>query len=99
MPEFVNEHPRCRFTIPDRPTVRQQLAYNAIVFSGNEELPSIELQWQGALSMIDEWECELLPDPHVDLDTVDNPGIVKVIYWAVPLVTLHVVGLEDVPKN
>jgi len=96
--EFRREDPDCRFTVPDRPTVRQQMTFQDAISRKDGYLRS-EFYWRGAISLIDEWECESFPDPRVSLDEVDNRSILSIINWASTQVLLHVTGLEDISKN
>ena len=97
--EFVNESPpECRFTIPDRPTVRQQMTWQDTISARDGKIRT-EFWWAGTLGLIQDWECESFPDPHVSLDEVDNPSIRRVINWASTEAMLYMVSLEDIEKN
>lgn len=98
--EFVSEPPtpECRFTVPDRPTVRQQMTW-ADAISTRDGVIRTEYYWSGVLTLIEDWECEIFPDPRVSLDDVDNPSILTVIRWAAIQAMYHMTGLEDIPKN
>lgn len=99
MAEFKSEQHGVTFTVPDRTTVRQQLAY----FSGINDAfgePSLIRHWKGALSLIGDWKCDLVPDPDaLDLDEVDDRAITRLIIWVGQEIMGHMVGLESVPKN
>jgi hypothetical protein len=98
MAEFKNEKLGASFTLPDKPTVRQQLAYfSEAGLARGQEL--FERYWRGALTVIQEWKCDLLPDAHADLDTVTDMRIVEVILWAGTQVKLYMEALDNVPKN
>lgn len=84
-----------KFTIPDRPTVRQQLEY----FSAGASLPLALRHWEGAKTLIQSWECKLLPDYRADLDTITNPAVTSLIIQAGAEVVRFMNSLDDVPKN
>lgn len=86
------------FTLPERPTVRQQLAYtSAAGFSGR--LSMLERHWEGAKTIMADWSCEALPDTAVDLDELTNPTQAEAITWAGLQAAVHMNGIEDIPKN
>lgn len=96
--EFVRENPiKVRFTIPDRPTVRQQMAYYSEV-TGTIRSVHIERLWLGTKALIQEWECELF-NHDVDLDKVDDPRIVDIMIWAAISVRDHINKMSEIPKN
>lgn len=86
-----------KFSIPDRPTVRQQLAYYSAT-TGTDAERHLERLWNGAKALIVEWECELFK-ADVDLDTVDNPKITDLMLWAAIQVRAYINKLEEIPKN
>lgn len=97
MAEFKNEKLGVRLVIPDRPTVRQQLAYfsEAGLAQGRE---LFERYWLAARALITEWECEACA-LDVDIDKADEPRIASVVLWAGMQVKIHMDALERIPKN
>ncbi len=94
--EYKSENPDVCFTVPDRPTVRQQLDYHSkLAIEGGFYVKL----WQAAQTLIDEWECGSLPDRDIDLDAETNPAVVDVIQWVGIRVNVHVNELENLPKN
>jgi hypothetical protein len=87
-----------RFTVPDKTTVRQQLAYFSVV-SGIDEAQTLERRWEGAKTLIEEWECELIPDKDVELDELYSLEQTNILIWAGTKVVLHMNSLEETPKN
>jgi hypothetical protein len=84
-----------KFTLPDRPTVRQQLEY----YSASAGSASLVRYWNGAKTLIQSWECESFPDFTVDIESVTDPSITAVIIEAGLDVMRYINALEDVPKN
>lgn len=96
--EYRNEKLGARFVVPDKITVRQQLAYFSEITSAASN-NHIEKLWVGARSLITEWECPDFADMDMDLNKVDNPKVTDVIMWAALEVKKHINNLEAVPKN
>ncbi len=94
--EFSSDH--VRFTVPDRPTVRQQLDYYSMIAHAEGRV-MFERYWTGALPLIEKWECDALPDYESDLDKISDPAQTTVIIWAGMRVMEHMNGLKDIPKN
>jgi hypothetical protein len=92
--QFKNE--KCSFTIPDRPTVRQQLAYFS---AGSGHSETLVRYWEGAKALMQDWQSEILPDSSVSLDELSDPAQTSVIIWAGLEVLKHMNALEEVPKN
>lgn len=85
------------FHIPDRPTVRQQLAYISAT-TGVDPERHLERLWNGAKTLIENWQCDLFKFD-VNLDEVTNPKISELILWASIQVRSYINGLEEIPKN
>ena len=99
MAEFKNDNLSARFTVPDRPTVRQQLAYYSRVIQSTGTV-DFEKYWEGAKVLIEEWECEKIPDyGSVNLDKIDDPEITHIIVWVGMQVKMHFDTVERVEKN
>ena|SRR3990172_7663486 len=97
--EYKNEDPKVRFTVPDKPTVRQQLEYlGAATTFGSKDL--FTALWRGAQTLIQDWECKLIPDHQkADLDKLTDLKQTEVILWVGRQVREFVNSLEEVPKN
>jgi hypothetical protein len=96
--EFKRENPAARFTVPDRPTVRQQLEYYSMA-SGTTQASALLRLWEGAQALIQEWECEAMPLYKADLDEVTDPAMTDLIVWASLAVQRHMNSLDNLPKN
>ena len=86
------------FTIPDRPTVGQQLAYYSLYRKPFTE-GWIEAQWKALVAILTDWKVPNLPDPHVDLETVEDPEVAQIIIWVVTNAMEHMAGLDNIPKD
>jgi hypothetical protein len=97
MPEFKNAKLGVSFRVPDRPTVRQQLAYfsEAGMAVGKA---MFERLWLGALTMITDWQCDFFKEPEGGLEEVSDPRITEAILWASAKVQAHMNSLDDLPK-
>lgn len=88
-----------RFTVPDRPTVRQQLAYRAAIASMRFD-DVYEAHWQGVVGLVQEWESDVIADPAAfSMDTSDDPAAADLVFWACNVVAGHMNRLETLPKN
>lgn len=93
-----NDQPPCKFTVPDKITVKQQLEYFSAAggSSGNEYWFRT---WQAAKTLITDWEFELMPEIETDLDTLTDPQISNTVVWAAIKVSEHINGLQVISKN
>lgn len=96
--KFERDEPKCSFEIPDRPTVRQQLEYFSATAgtAGNQMLVRF---WAGAMQLLSNWKCEVMPDHKTNIDELTNPSQTSVIIWAGLQVKGYMDALDDIPKN
>lgn len=96
--EYKNDGLSVRFIVPDKITVRQQLAYLSDVTAqrGNNQ---IEKMWIAARGLITEWECNDFPDMDMDLDKTYDPRVTDILVWSALEVKKHINALENIPKN
>lgn len=100
MAEFRDEKLNCRFVIPDRPTVREQMRYQTAMGFDRDPLDRFVRLWEGARTLITEWDCPRVPDPNkVNLDEETDPTVTSIVFWVGATVTGHIADLEDLPKN
>lgn len=98
--ELANEELGVRFTVPERPTVRQQLAYKAAVAFSPRRPDVYERYFAGVATLADEWECEAIPTPEtLDMDEEDDPRVADIVFWACNALAAHMDSLEALPKN
>lgn len=103
MARFENEELGVSFTLPDEPTVRQQLRWrNARMRRGFSDPGATvyEVVWEDILPLVGEWACEIAPRPEeIDLDTATDPLIADLVTWVGLRVFTHFEKVEAVPKN
>ena len=98
--KYENEVLGLSFTLPESLTVRQQLAFRERLFTSIGELDMYSRYWEAARPLIEDWDCELVPDPTaVDLDTETDGRIADIVNWVANMVAGHMNALDDVPKN
>jgi len=97
--DFKNDELGCSFSVSDRPTVRQQLAYVGGVMRSQADDEHILNNWKRALPLITGWKCDAMPDTEIDLETVTDPKITHIVLWAGTQVYVHMSDLERVPPN
>ena len=102
--EFYNEALGCRFSLPEPFRLRHVERYDAgrdrARAAGAQFPPSIN--WVGALEIIEDWECEALPDPHeLSPDALaDVHGVpLQVVMWIGSQVNVYVLAKLYIPKN
>jgi len=114
MAEYESEKFGVKFSVPDELTVRQQLAFRSELFL-TQDMDRFERFWIGAQHLIDEWECELIPDVSVldsdtgavlvagradlNLVTETNPAIADIVNYVGTTVAGHLAMIGAVPKN
>lgn len=95
---FENSTLQASFSLPEKPTVRQQLAYtSAAGFS--PRISMLERHWEGVKALAGDWQCAALPDMAVDLDAVTDGRIADVITWAATQAAIYMSSLEEIPPN
>lgn len=91
--EFTRDD--CKFTIPDRPNVEQQLMYYSAAGGQNTLLR----YWLGAQTLIEKWESATLPDYKTDLKQIDSPNVTSLLIWVGLEVSKFMSALDEIPKN
>ena len=101
---FENEGLRCKFSLPDPLCMRHVEKYEAARdearLAGAQFAPSIN--WVGAVALVEDWECEALPDPNslTPADLADTHGtVLQIVMWVAGQVSAHVMRELFVPKN
>lgn len=97
--EYENKKLGVKFTIPDVLTVRQQLRFRSSIFLADDR-DKYERFWNGAVELIDNWECELIPNlKTLDLDKETNMQITQIVQFVGNTVAGHMTTIGAVPKN
>lgn len=110
--EYINERLDIRFTLPDRPTVGQQLRYRGHVFATGTFTDDVYLRyWAGFLGLFEEWTsakkskdkykpCDFLPDPkEVNFETQTDMRVTDAVMWAGNTAAGYMMSLDELPKN
>lgn len=102
--EFYNEALGCRFTLPEPFRLRHVEQYDAgrdkARAAGAQFAPSIN--WVGAMEILENWDCEILPDPHKlsPDDLRDTHGeALQIVMWVSSQVNVYVLAKLYIPKN
>lgn len=103
MAEYSNDSLGVKFTLPDAPTVGQQLRYKGRVYSAGYFTDDVYLRmWLGFLGLFDNWECDYISDPkEIDPEKETRPKVADVMMWVGNITAKHMNELEAeaVPKN
>lgn len=99
MAEYKHPSLPVKFSLPDKLTVRDQLAYYSAVGDAFGE-PTWIRYWRGASELVRDWECELIPNiKELDIDAETNPDIATIAIWVGKQVVGILTEMESVPKN
>lgn len=99
MSRLSNDGLGLSFEVPDRFTVREQLEFRGRIAGTAGEIALIRY-WQAALSIITDWQCELVPDPAaLDMDTETDVRIADIVQWTANAVAGHMAGIDTPPKK
>ena len=99
MAHYEHEELGVSFDVGDRFTVREQLAFRSRIFETAGESAFIRY-WHAAQAVIQEWTCELVPEPAaLDLDAADDSRIADIVQWTANTVAGHMSRLETPSKN
>ena len=95
--EYRDDELGTHFELPDKPTVRQFLAFDSAV-ELNRSLSMYERLWIGVVAVAQGWESQ-----HVSLEdglnTAPSATAIEVIKWAGLVAYSHFQGVREVPKN
>lgn len=58
----------------------------------------LSIRWMAARAVIEEWECETLPDLNLETDTISGEQL-RVIAWVGLKIENFVLDLTRIPKN
>lgn len=96
--EFKRTEPDCSFTVPDKITIRQQMAFFSEM-PGTLNRLYFERLWESSKTLIENWNCPIFPDMDASLDDFNDPQITNVLIWAGAKVREHINSLTAIPKN
>lgn len=102
--EFYNEALKCKFSLPEPLCMRHveiyEKARDTARNAGAQFAPSIN--WVGAVEIIENWECETLPNPKElspeDLADIHGESL-QIVMWVASKVAIYVMEKLFIPKN
>lgn len=99
MAEYKHPSLPVKFSLPDKLTVRDQVAFYSAVGDAFGE-PTWIRYWYGTIPIIETWECDVIPEPgNLDMDEETDPQIAEIIVWVGARTFEHMQGLGRIPKN
>lgn len=97
---YENEALGVAFALPEKPTVRQMLAFRSGIILRQSPQDTIASYWEGFLALVQDWQCERLPDPQVvDLDAETSVKIADIIMWCANTAAGHTAQWEQQDPN
>jgi hypothetical protein len=97
--EFTTEdYGGARLVVPDEPNVFQLVKADSARYDSDNR-STILILWEMAKALIEEWECEALPELDQDLSKITDPRAARVIEWAGVTVSAYRRSLDAIPKN
>jgi hypothetical protein len=97
--EFENKDLNVKFSVPESMSVREYLRYISATTSFSEDFEEYARYWEGAKQLIDEWECELIPDINKSIDEMHTLDQTNIVVWVGIQVKLHVNAIGNAEKN
>ena len=100
MPRFENAELEVAFSLPDNPTVRQQMRWKAQVAFAEDAAEVYEVMWERCFNLVEDWESDLIPEPgEVDLDTETDTRVAEAVMWVAGQIWAHMNGLDEIEKK
>jgi hypothetical protein len=111
--EFVHEETGTKLTLPERPTVYQQLMYSSALFDYKDE-NVFWRNWLCAQFLIENWESEIIPErtevfkerlpgeegeSGIFLTEETDSRVTDVLIWAGNRAAIHIATLGKITKN
>lgn len=98
MAHFEHAEFGASFDLPDDPTVKEVLAYDSKRLELSNEPPLVVL-WECIRPVIQNWQCESLPDYQKSLDEIHGRKAAAIIEWAAFRGSEWRLMLDETPKN
>ena len=102
MKQYANDDLGVSFALKEEFTVREMLNFRSRIWNVEvEEGDGFNIRyWMAARPLIQDWECEAIPDPMAfDLDSAGSWRLANIVGWVSDTVAAHIAELDDVPKN
>ena len=100
MAHYENAELGLSFDLPDNPTALTVLTYDSKRIETNG--PAIIVLWECVLPLLDNWQCEIFPNPRTPLDQLSGENAVKaasIVKFAAFTGSSWRLNLEAVSKN
>ena len=100
MAHYENAELGLSFDLPDNPTALTVLTYDSKRIETNG--PAIIVLWECILPVLENWQCDALPDPRTPLDRINGKSAVKasqVVKFVAFTGSAWRLNLEAVSKN
>jgi hypothetical protein len=99
MPKFSEPSLELEFDLPEKPTVRQMLAYDSAVFVDHMGDATLIRLWHGAVEVVQNWKCPISID--VNLDGEIDPKTLEMVKYVGLMAFSWAQGIKEavVPKN
>ena len=96
---YENEALGVSFSLPETVTLRQQLMFRSRLLDVEDD--SAHLRWWiAALPLIEDWQCEAIPDlSSIDLDEPGDWRTGDIIQYVANASAGHFMEMADVPKK
>lgn len=98
MATFAHSGPDWSLEVPDNPTVIQIVRYDSALMSARDD-PAFLALWNAAKTVITKWECAVMPDITVNLNTLTGLDTALVVEGVGVSVSAWRRALDTVPKN
>lgn len=99
MAEYRSDALGVKFELPDRVTVRQQLAFRSRVAVVQPD-EAFVAYWLAALGLLSDWECERVPDPAaLNMDEAVEPAVADIVQYTANTAAAHMLALRHPGKN
>ena len=96
--QYEIEDPKCTFSVPYEPTVRQQLNYIGAVSAGGSDW--VVRRWLASKPLITDWKCEIAPDlDAIDIDKETRREVAILLGQVSVQVLNHMSNVETVEKK
>lgn len=99
MAHYENADLGVAFDVPDRITVRQQVAFRSRL-AAPDDGGIYGRYWNAAPLLLTNWQSAVIPDPATfDLDAADDPRAADIVMWVGDTLAVHLRRRETPDPN